>query len=383
METSKKVHIERAYSIKDLVEPGKVLVVYGPRRAGKTTLVQEYVATLAPKTFLFETGDNIVVQELLGSGDMSRILARVQDVFVYVIDEAQNVPNIGMALKIMVDARPDLVVVATGSSSFDLANKIGEPLVGRRRVITLYPFSLRELAALTSSAQLDDTLANVLTYGLYPQVYTANSEYKKVDVLGEIVGGYLLKDIFTLEDIQAPSQLLHLVKLLAQYIGQPISVTKLANEVNLNQDTVERYLYLLEKTFVIYKLMPFSEKLSQSLKFKPKYYFYDVGIRNALIGSFLPPHQRTDIGALWENFCVMERVKRNAYARESHPQYYFYQSYHTKKEIDLIEQYNGHAAYECKWSSNVGTLALADWDLAYPDAPVRVISKETYRTYLV
>jgi predicted AAA+ superfamily ATPase len=373
--------LTRSYKIESLAKPGKVLVIYGPRRSGKTTLVKAYTDTLTAP-FLADTGDNIFVQELLSSLSVEKILARVQGLSVYVIDEAQNIKNIGMALKIIVDARPDLIVIATGSSSFDLANKLGEPLVGRREVITLYPLAIEELAKQYNRHQIDDVLYTVLTYGLYPQVYTVLDTFSKESQLQEIVEGYLLKDIFALEQINAPSKLLHLVKLLAQYIGQPVSAAKLAIEVGLNQKTVDRYLDLLEKTFVIKKVLPFSNKLSQSLKFKPKYYFYDVGIRNALLGNFLNPLERTDIGNLWENFCYIERIKRNTYQRLIHPQYYFYQSYHTAKEIDIIEEYNGYTALECKWKFNKEEIALEEWDVAYPNSPIQVLTRDNYLQHL-
>jgi predicted AAA+ superfamily ATPase len=373
--------LTRSYKIESLAKEGKVLVIYGPRSSGKTTLVKAYTDTLT-SAYLVDSGDNIFTQELLSSLNSEKILARVQGLSVYVIDEAQNVKNIGMALKIIVDARPGLIVIATGSSSFDLANKLGEPLVGRREVITLYPLAIEELAKQYNRHQIDDALAAILAYGLYPQVYTAVDTFSKESQLQEIVEGYLLKDIFALEQIQAPSKLLHLVKLLAQYIGQPVSAAKLATEVGLNQKTVDRYLDLLEKTFVIKKVLPFSNKLSQSLKFKPKYYFYDVGIRNALLGNFLSPLERTDIGNLWENFCYIERIKRNAYQRLTHPQYYFYQSYHTAKEIDIIEEYNGYTALECKWKFSKENIALDEWDAAYPDAPIQVITKDNYLQHL-
>jgi predicted AAA+ superfamily ATPase len=374
-------YLKRSYKIESLAKPGKVLVIYGPRRSGKTTLVKKYTDTLKVP-FLADTGDNILVQELLSSLNSERILARVQGLSVYVIDEAQNVKNVGSALKIIVDARPDLIVIATGSSSFDLANKLGEPLVGRREIITLYPLAIEELASQYSRHQLDDILSSLLTYGLYPQVYTASDTFSKESQLQEIVEGYLLKDIFALEQVQSPGKLLHLVRLLAQYIGQPISSAKLANEVGLNQKTIDRYLDLLEKTFVIKKIMPFSNKLSQSLKFKPKYYFFDLGIRNALIGNFLSPLERADIGNLWENFCYIERIKRNSYKRLTHPQYYFYQSYQTGKEIDIIEEYNGYEALECKWKFDRENIALEEWDTAYPGASIRVVTKDNYLTYL-
>jgi predicted AAA+ superfamily ATPase len=377
-------YIRRAYQIKKLAKPGQVLVVYGARRSGKTTLIRQYLEELGTaEKYTFDSGDSISTRELLGSGDSRRLLDRVAGLSVYVVDEAQNIPNIGQALKILVDSCPALKIIATGSSSFDLAHKLGEPLVGRREVVTLYPFALSELVEHTSRQQVGDSLTQILTYGLYPQIYTAESNFERESKLLELVDGYLLKDIFTLENIQAPTQLLHVVKLLAQYVGQPISASKLANEVNLNKKTVERYLDLLEKTFVIHKVMPFSNKLSQSLKFKPKYYFYDVGIRNALIGNFLPPHERADIGGLWENFCFMERLKKHAYERRAHPRLYFYQSYETKKEIDIVEEYNGYTALECKWDYDRDTIALDEWDREYPSAPVSVVTRDTYMRYLL
>jgi uncharacterized protein len=374
--------IKRTYNIQELVQAGRVLVVYGPRRSGKTTLIQMYTSNLKVP-FLADTGDNIIVQDILSSLDTGRILARVQNMSVYVIDEAQNIQNIGMALKIMIDARPDLIVIATGSSSFDLANKIGEPLVGRREIITLYPFAIEELAKQFPRHKIDDTLNNMLTYGMYPQVYNAATTFDKESRLQEIVEGYLLKDIFALERIKSPSKLLHLVKLLAQYIGQPVSITKLAIEIGLNQKTIERYLDLLEKMFVIKKVLPFSNKLSQSLKFKPKYYFYDVGIRNSLLGNFLRPDDRLDIGNLWENFCYIERIKKNAYERKIHARYYFYQSYQIAKEIDIIEEYNGYKAFECKWKFDKKDIALPEWDSAYPNYKIHIITKDTYFDHLV
>ncbi len=375
-------HIERSYEIKKLVKAGQVLVIYGPRRSGKTTLVQEYLESVPKLLTLLDSGDNITTQSILGSNDTEKILSRLEGLHVYVIDEAQNVPNIGKALKIIVDNRPDLIVIATGSSSFDLANKIGEPLVGRREVITLYPFATLELAKNFPRHVLDDKLNSILIYGLYPQVYNAKSNFEKESRLQELIDGYLLKDIFALEQIQSPSKLLHLIKLLAQYIGQPISSSKLASDVGLNQKTVDRYLDLLEKTFVIKKVLPFANKLSQSLKFKPKYYFYDLGIRNALMGDFTNIDKRIDIGSVWENFCFMERVKKNEYERKTHPRYYFYRSYQNKNEIDIIEEYNGHKAFECKWKYSKASIALGDWDTEYPDSKISVITKDNYIKYL-
>ena len=378
-------NLQRAYKLEELVEPGKVLVIYGPRRVGKTTLVQDYLKQVNVP-FLVDQGDSVTVQNILSSRESERILERVRDYKIYFIDEGQNVSNIGIALKIMVDARPDLIVIATGSSSFDLANKLGEPLVGRRNVLNLFPLSVQELKKNFARNIISDDLENILTYGLYPQVYNTKSNFQKEQILVEIIDGFLFKDIFTLENIKAPDKLVHLVKLLAQYIGQPISSTKLANEINLNQKTVDRYLELLEKTFVIKKILPFSEKLSQSLKFKPKYYFYDIGIRNVLLGNFLPVKERVDTGNLWENFCFMERLKKTTYDRKFTPYYYFYQEYGTSKEIDIVEEYNGHKAFECKWKrdgkKDKDTITLDSWDKEYPNSPVQIIHKDNYLDFL-
>lgn len=379
-----KHNIKRTYKINELVKAGQVLVIYGPRRSGKTTLVQEYINSLTTKfNTLYESGDNLTTQTILGSMNTGKILAHVEGLNMYVLDEAQNITNIGKALKIIVDNRPDLIVIATGSSSFDLANKIGEPLVGRREIVTLYPLAMEELNKNYSRHILDDGLHSILTYGLYPQVYSAETNFEKESKLQELIDGYLLKDIFALEQIQAPAKLLHLIKLLAQYIGQPISSSKLASDVGLNQKTVDRYLDLLEKTFVIKKIMPFANKMSQSLKFKPKYYFYDLGIRNALLGDFSDVTKRVDIGSIWENFCFIERIKRNEYKRESHPKYYFYRSYQNKNEIDIIEEYNGYKAFECKWNSDKAHISLSDWDTQYPDSKISIINKSNFIKYLV
>ena len=390
-------YINRTYKINKLVKPGQVLVIYGPRRAGKTTLVQEYINDIStpalykavPATYsgglvsLSDSGDNITTQNILSSMDTEKILNHVAGLNIYVVDEAQNIPNIGQALKIIVDNRPDLIVIATGSSSFDLANKIGEPLVGRREVITLYPFAMEELGKNYPRHMLDNKLYSILTYGLYPQVYNAETNFEKESKLQELIDGYLLKDIFALEQIQAPAKLLHLIKLLAQYIGQPISSSKLASDVGLNQKTVDRYLDLFEKTFIIKKIMPFANKMSQSLKFKPKYYFYDLGIRNALLGDFSNITERVDIGNIWENFCFIERIKKNEYARQSHPKYYFYRSYQNKNEIDIIEEYNGYKAFECKWTSDKSHTTLLDWDTQYPNSKISIINKDNFIKYLV
>jgi predicted AAA+ superfamily ATPase len=222
--------LKRAYDLNKLIEPGQVLIIYGPRRVGKTTLIKTLLENIKDES-LFDNGDNKVLQELLSSQDQERILNHVSKLKYYALDEAQNVPNIGAALKIIVDNRPDLHVIVSGSSSFDLANMIGEPLVGRQKVLRLYPFSVKELAENFPPHKITTELDNILRYGLYPQVYLKENTFDKESLLQLLIENYLLKDIFALENIKSPSALWHLLKLLAQYIGSPISVDKLAGEV--------------------------------------------------------------------------------------------------------------------------------------------------------
>jgi predicted AAA+ superfamily ATPase len=374
--------LKRAYDLNKLIEPGQVLIIYGPRRVGKTTLIKTLLENIKDES-LFDNGDNKVLQELLSSQDQERILNHVSKLKYYALDEAQNVPNIGAALKIIVDNRPDLHVIVSGSSSFDLANMIGEPLVGRQKVLRLYPFSVKELAENFPPHKITTELDNILRYGLYPQVYLKENTFDKESLLQLLIENYLLKDIFALENIKSPSALWHLLKLLAQYIGSPISVDILAGEVGINKKTVERYLDLLEKTFVIKRINPYSSKLSQTLKFKPKYYFYDIGIRNALIGNFLVPRERTDIGALWENFVYMERIKKITYDREKVVNFFFFQSYQSQKEIDIIEEHNGINCLECKWTFPDDIINFPEWKKEYPNSPIKVVTKDNFFDYLI
>jgi predicted AAA+ superfamily ATPase len=384
-----KKRIQRKYDIASIIQRGKVLIVYGPRRSGKTTLVQDYEIQFKREnpdtTTLYETGDNIRLQELYSTATTETILERIAHVSLYILDEAQNIEDIGQVLKIIVDNRPDIYIIATGSSSFDLANKTGEPLVGRREIITLLPFSLGELSSgdtHTKMQILDHNIDNFLVYGQYPQVINAQSNFEKESILAELIDGYLLKDILALENIKSSNKLLHILRLVAQYIGQPVSAHKIASEVELNYKTVDKYLELLEKTFVIKKVYPLEDKMSNSLKHKPKYYFYDLGIRNALLLNFLPVNQRIDIGHIFENYCFIERYKKVLYEREKHAEFFFYKDYNGL-EIDMIEKYNGYMAFECKWSETKEFLKLEKWDVVHPNSPIHIIHKNNFDKYIL
>src|SRR3989344_4999219 len=331
-------YINRAINIKELLEKGQVLVIYGPRRVGKTTLVSNFLKEYS-KPYLSKTGDDIIARTILSSEDLSRITNLVEGYSLFFIDEAQQIENIGKGLKLIVDSQKEMNVIATG-------------------------FSMR------------DTL---LLYGGYPQIVTEKNVSRKIELLQEIVSSALFKDIFELEKVKSPQKILDLVKMLAYQIGQPVSAGSLANDLDIDAKTVERYLDLLEKNFIIFRLGAFSRNLRNTIRFKQKYFFWDVGIRNAIINNFNAISGRDDMGGLWENFCVVERIKRNAYIGIEKPNYYFYQSYQNQ-EIDLIEEMNGYRAFECKWRA--GKLSRnKDWKTEYPENPVLVINKDNFTDF--
>ena len=312
---------------------GKVLVIYGPRRVGKTTLLKQYLSAV-DKKYKLDSGDNILTRQILGSQNFSNISEYVSGYELIAIDEAQQIPDIGMGLKIIIDQIPGILVIATGSSSFDLANKIGEPLTGRKTTLTLYPIAQMELLNMYNKFELKEKLDDFLLFGSYPEVVLAKSKEEKIKILNETVASYLFKDILALENIKNPTALIKLLKLLAFQIGKPVSVNELATQLGLNSRTVEKYLDLLEKTFVVKAVSGFNKNLRKEISKKNKYYFYDNGIRNAVIGQFNDTESRNDIGEIWENFVIMERIKRNSY-KGNYFNHYFWRNY-DQKEIDWI-----------------------------------------------
>ncbi len=357
-------------SLASQLEPGKVMVLYGPRQVGKTTLIH-HVTEGMPGRWRLESGDNILVHEILAGLDFKKVLGFVEGLDLLVIDEAQRIPNIGLALKIMVDEVPGLKILVTGSSSFELAGQVGEPLTGRKRTLTLYPMSLLELAAEKSPYDLTRALDEYLVFGMYPAVISANGNAKKQRLLEELVGSYLLKDVLELERIKSSKVLLDLLRLLAYQIGSEVSPTELGQKLALDGKTVARYLDLLEKAFVLYSLRGYSGNLRKEIVRKGKYYFYDLGLRNTLISNLNPLERRNDVGALWENFMMMERLKSRAY-REQHANPYFWRTW-DQAEIDLVEEREGRLhAYEFKWAEQTVTVPK-DFIDAYPDSEFRTV----------
>ncbi|MFA5644295.1 MAG: ATP-binding protein [Patescibacteria group bacterium] len=337
--------ISRKFDLNKILQKNKVVIVYGPRRVGKTTLLNIFLEKTDLK-YKLDNGENIRLQKLLNSLDFKKIKEYVDGYDLIVIDEAQEIKNIGKALKIIVDQVKDIYVLVTGSSSFELSQEIGEPLTGRKKTITLYPFSQSELLTLYNKYELKEKLEDFLIFGSYPDVVLAKNKEEKVALLNELVDSYLLKDILKLDKIKFSKKLLNLLKLLAFQVGNLVSLNELAQKVSLDVKTVDRYLDILEKGFVIKSLSGFSRNMRNEINTKSKYYFLDNGIRNALISQFNSLDNRDDIGALFENFLVIEKNKKDNLVNN----YYFWRNYEGK-EIDLIEDRDGKIyAFEFKWN---------------------------------
>ncbi len=366
--------------LSDYLEINKVLVIYGPRRVGKTTLINEFLreTTLRYKS---ESGENMLVQQVLSSSDFGLIKEYCRGYELVVIDEAQNIPLVGKGLKIIVDHVPGIRVIATGSSSFDLSNKIGEPLVGRQRILKLFPISLLELSQHYNRVELHQQLTSFLIYGLYPEVLTQPNPAEKARYLVELVNAYLLKDILALENIRSPRLLLDLLRLIAFQIGSEVSLNELANALKIDVKTVARYLDLLEKSFILFSLGGFSRNMRNEVTSKRKYYFYDLGVRNGVINAFNPMETRNDKGALWENFVIMERLKKKSY-QAIYASDFFWRTY-TKNEIDLIEDRDGQLfGFEFKWADKKYK-APKEWVEHYPGSIVQLISTENYFDFIL
>jgi uncharacterized protein len=362
------------------VHANKVLVVYGPRRVGKTTLLQNYLRQTNLK-YKLDSGDNIHTQQLLSSQDFSRIQAYVEGYELLAIDEAQNIPNVGMGLKIIVDQVPGIHVIVTGSSSFELAGQIGEPLTGRKHTLTLYPLAQSELSSRFNRFELQERLSEYLIFGSYPEVVQAPNRNARVETLTEIANAYLLKDILTFDRVKSSRTLLDLLKLLAFQVGSEVSLNELAVQLGVDVRTVQRYLDLLEKAFVIFRLAGFSRNLRQEVTSKYKYYFLDNGIRNSIIAQFNGLDQRNDAGQLWENFIVMERLKHRTYS-SLYANSYFWRTY-DQQEIDLVEERDGGLfGYECKWSSIKNVFPPKAWQATYSNAQFLVIHPKNYLDFI-
>lgn len=364
--------------LKKSLNSGKVTILYGPRRVGKTTLLKKYLE--GEENYHFVTGEDIFVREFLSSGSVDKLKEFVGNRHLLVIDEAQYIPEIGLNLKLIVDHIPGIKVIATGSSTFDLAKQVGEPLTGRKYVIKMFPLSQIELNQVENAAQTKALLETRLIYGAYPEVITLEDRREKERYLQELVSSYLLKDILVFDGIHKSKKLFDLLVLLALQIGKEVSHNELATQLSMGKATVEKYLDLLEQVFVLVNIRGFSRNLRKEVTKTSRYYFYDNGIRNALINNFNGMQQRDDKGMLWENYLVMERLKKQEY-HELWSHNYFWRTY-DQKELDWVEEREGKLfGYEFKWGETLVKPPKL-WTETYPDASFSCINQSNYLKFI-
>ena len=357
--------------LEDQLFKGKVLILYGARRTGKTTLVKHLLGKFSEKSAYI----NCELQEYkdaLSTTNSGLLAEFIGNRELIIFDEAQHIANIGLVLKVLVDTFPQVQFIATGSSSFELSGMVSEPLTGRSRQFLLLPFSLEEIGQSLNPIQIKANLPNFLRFGLYPQVFNSIGD-EKIEELAEISSNYLYKDLFQFEQIKKPDLLFKLLAAIALQTGSESSLNELAQITGTNVHTVKRYLELLEKSFVIFRLNSFSRNLRKELAKSQKIYFYDVGIRNAVIRNFNEMNLRTDAGGLWENFCITERIKFN----QNHRRFvntYFWRTY-DQKEIDYIEEKDGHlTCFEFKYAEGATGKFPAEFSETYPNSSFKVIT---------
>lgn len=357
----------------------KVIMLYGTRRTGKTTIIEKIAQKLGDDVLMLN-GEDMQVAELL----QKRTVAHYQKICggkkVIIIDEAQSISQIGQILKLLIDAVKGITIIATGSSSLDLINKTGEPLVGRNLVYQLFPIAQSELSKQETYFETIKQLEERLIYGSYPELWHLNNHQDKELYLKQLVNSYLLKDLLIVENVKGADVMYKLLQLLAWQIGSQVSTVELANQLQINKATVDRYLDLLSKVFIIYPLTGYGNNLRKEVTKSKKWYFFDNGVRNALINNFSSIENRNDIGQLWEQYILSERVKYNSY-RKNQPKYFFWRTY-DRQEIDLLELNNSQLqAFECKWKDTKAKVPLA-FQKGYPDATFTLINKENYLDWI-
>jgi len=363
-----------------LLQKGKVFVLMGPRRVGKTEFIKRLISRFDGKVFS-GTGDNLDLREVLSSQRLQRINSALGSYDLIFIDEAQRIPEIGYSIKLLIDSSPGKTIVLTGSSSFELSGQLGEPLTGRQKQKKLFPLSVVELHEQFGGMRVLEILDELLIFGSYPEVLNQDIGIDKTEYLHLLRDSYLLKDIFELENLKYSEKLFDILKLLAFQIGHEVSLNELANKIGIAKQSVERYISLLEKAFVLKRLGGFSRNLRNEITKSSRYYFLDNGVRNAIINNFNPIGSRNDIGMLWENFMVMERLKNQEYKR-IFSNNYFWRTY-DQKEIDLIEDRGGKLyAFEFKYGSTK-VKAPKQWKNAYPDSEFNLVTPDNFLEFLV
>lgn len=368
--------------IREALEQKKVVTVLGPRQAGKSTLAG-IVAESESKRILELNGDDSDVRTMFEDTDETRIRTLIGNHDFLLVDEAQKIINVGNMLKIIADRIPGMKVIATGSSSFKLAKAVNESLTGRKREFRLYPLSFKEMAGHTSLLEESRLVRHRMIYGYYPEVVSRPGNEK--ETLKELIDSYLYKDVLEENSIGRPDRLVKLLQALAFQIGSTVSSNELAGLVGIDAKTVDRYIDILEKNFIIFTLPSYAGNQRNELKFSRKLYFWDLGIRNGVIGNMAPLELRPpeEAGHLWENFLVSERIKRNDYAGRTFVRHYFWRT-QQKKEVDLIEIEDGRMnAFEFKWKSGKTVTAPRQFSSMYSDAEFRCITPSEIGEFLL
>jgi uncharacterized protein len=382
---TESVYIPRTLfeEFKRRVKPQKVLILLGARRVGKTELIKKYLSEFSAEEYQFYNGEDQNTWQLFAERTVSNYKKVLGSTKLLVIDEAQKIPDIGMKLKLMVDSIDGLRIIATGSSVFDLSNRLGEPLVGRANTLQLYPLSQMEFSLFENHFQTSVNLEERLIFGGYPELQHIANWNEKVEYLTDVVGSNLIRDILEFEGVRKSEKIMDLLRLIAFQVGKEVNVEELAlNLKDISRNTVENYLDLLEKVFIIYKVRGFSRNLRKEVTKSSRWYFYDNGIRNAIIKNFNRLDFRQDTGELWENYLMAERMKYNAYSKNL-VNSYFWRTY-DQQEIDLIEDGGGElSAYEFKWNSKKKVKAPAGWCRAYPNASFQIINRDNYLEFIL
>lgn len=358
----------------------KIVIVYGARQVGKTTLMKQLLSALPSVRSEYFNCDFHDVQSLFAWENAGNLINVVRNLDLLVLDEAQRISNIGLVLKILYDEFPKLRVIATGSSSFELSNRVSEPLTGRKVVYNLYPLTFEELNQSETQLVRARNLNRVLRFGLYPSVILEDDKQAQ-ETLYEITSSYLFKDILEFQNLKKPEILFSLLRLLAFQVSAEVSFTELAGRLRVDQTVIQRYIQLLEDSFVIFRLPALKKNLRNEIGKSRKIYFWDIGIRNAIIQRLNPLDTRDDMGALWENFCIAERLKFLSYSK-CQVNSYFWRTY-AQKEIDYIEETgNKYRGFEFKWKAGKETIIPKEYAQSYPGSIVETITPENYMNKL-
>jgi predicted AAA+ superfamily ATPase len=356
---------------------GKAILIFGPRQSGKSTLV---TTILADKDHLYLNGDDADVREILTNTTVAKLKLVVGNKKIIFIDEAQRISNIGLTLKLFIDQIKDVQVIATGSSAFELSSQVNEPLTGRKYEFMLYPLSFEELTKHSGLIGEKRLIEHRMIYGYYPEIVSKSSEAG--ELLRLLAGSYLYKDLLMLDQVKKPLILEKLIKALAMQIGSEVSYHELGQTIGSDSKTVDKYIDLLEKTYVVFRLPAFSRNLRNEIKKGKKVYFYDCGIRNAVINNFKSVNSRTDVGPLWENYVMAERMKLLNYHNIDTDQYFWRTT--QQQEIDLIED-DGEflSAFEFKWNSKSKSRFPQTFTEAYKIKTTAGISPDNIEDFLL